>query len=168
MVVLLAVALGVLPVLAFVVISAIGLWMYANHDHIDLLDDPRVVDRAESACATMTRRVDQAAVAPTATRAARIAAIHDQDRAVTAMVDDIRGLGSEPPRGRHPSAGLADGLGRLVAAREAYAGSLTAGHPAHLAVTQVDGRPITHRMNEVGLTCQVPTVLTALPPVART
>ena len=32
-----------------------GLWAYANHDHIDQIDDPQVVAIVESACATMTR-----------------------------------------------------------------------------------------------------------------
>lgn len=139
-----------------IVVSCAGLWMYANHDRLELIDNPPVSEVAESACATMRATVAAKAAPPGAPVDARARSIREQNAAVTAMVAQVRDLGRDLLADDRPTdAWLAD-WETLVGARERYAADLVAGRRPHFVVPTADGRPLTERMNSVGLTCDVP------------
>jgi hypothetical protein len=94
-----------------------GLWAYANHDHIDQIDDPQVVAIVESACATMTREVRLAAVSPGVPVRQQSASIRRQDAAVQRMVATIGGVGPDRIAGDVPTQAWLDDWQRLEVAR---------------------------------------------------
>ncbi|MEH1165303.1 hypothetical protein V6V47_07940 [Micromonospora sp. CPCC 205539] len=157
-----ATIVGVLA-LGCVGVSVAGFWMYANHDRIELIDSPQVSEVAERACASMRATVVATAVSPGATPAARVRSLREQDTAVTAMVAQVRSLGSDRLRDDLPTTDWLTDWESLVAARERYADALSAGGDPHFEVPTADGRPIVDRMNRVGLTCEVPPQLVDLP-----
>ena len=126
---------GVIVVLAVggAALSAYGLWAYMNHDRVDFIDDPAVVEIAEGACAQMQREVVRAG--DEASLAERHVA---ENEAVLAMVDKIRQLGSDLLEDDRPSEPWLTDWERLVEAR-------TTGD----RVPTVDGQPITERMNDL-------------------
>lgn len=136
-----------------------GLWAYANHDHIDQIDDPQVVAIVESACATMTREVRLAAVSPGVPVRQQSASIRRQDAAVQRMVATIGGVGPDRIAGDVPTQAWLDDWQRLVGARERYADALQAGGQPGWEIPVEEGAPITTRMDTVS-SCTVPPELT--------
>ncbi len=149
-----AVLIGLTCVLALVTMSAVGLWAYANHDRLELIDRPEVVDVVDAGCTRL--RVDLAAnpvvrVAPAPERAASISA---QDRAIRTFVDGVEA--ALDPQVRADDRPVDEWLGdwtRLVDAREKVAQALAHGATAKMVVPHDGGRPITERMASVGLDC---------------
>lgn len=139
---------------------SVGLWRYANHDSLGLVDDPQISSTAETACATMTRAVREAAAPAKASGTVRARAMQEQNAAVTAMIRTIRALGAERLDNDHPMPGWLADWQTLVDQRARYAGALASGRPLPFVVPIADDRPITDRLNEVGLDCTVPAELT--------
>lgn len=140
-------------VLGWVGVSARGLWVYANHDRIELIDDPTVVRVVNAACVRMNEQVAASAVPAGAPVDRAAAAIRAQDAAVEEMVASVRTLGTERLANDRPTqAWLAD-WSTLVAAREQYAAALASGGTPTWAVPVADGKPITRRMATVDAPC---------------
>ncbi|MFC0533094.1 hypothetical protein [Phytohabitans kaempferiae] len=139
-------------------LSCAGLWVYASHDPPELIDS-EVADIADRACATMQAAVAARAAPPNAPIDAKVRSIGDQNAAVRTMVAQVRGLGDERLEDDLPSAAWLVDWETLVEVREQYAQDLSAGREPRFAVPMVDGVPITDRMNDVGLDCQVPPLL---------
>ncbi|WP_157180803.1 hypothetical protein [Actinopolymorpha alba] len=149
---------------ALVVVGALwlaGLWTYAGHDRIELIDDPRVAEPAERACARMVAALPAPAAGSQLDLRARV--MRQENAAVMEMVRAVRALGTERLEDDHPTLAWLDDWEALVRLREEYATNLAAGRPATLVLPTIDGYPITHRMNDVGLDCQVPPRLVDLP-----
>ncbi len=139
-----------------------GLWLYANHDRPELVEDPTIIEVVLPACRTMTAAVQGAAVPTDAPTADRVASLRQQDRAVRAMVAAVEALGPERLAGDLPTpAWLADWQ-RLADAREAAADDLADGARTTWTVPTTEGQPITDRMDTVGL-CPVPAELLPSP-----
>ncbi|HZC25857.1 MAG TPA: hypothetical protein VE287_02470 [Actinopolymorphaceae bacterium] len=149
---------------AVLVSFGLGIWAYATKDRVETLDDSTVVETADRACATMTVAVqDGATPADYAPAEARADAIRQEDAAVRQMVGVMRTLGPERLDGDQPATAWLADWETLVRLREQFAADLLAGRPARLVLPTVDGYPLTHRMDNVGLACRVPARLLALP-----
>jgi hypothetical protein len=140
-------------------VSVVGFWRYVHHDRPELIDSPAVLEVADSAC--MTMRVMVAVQAPPAGAGVetRIRAIRAQNASVTSMVARIEEVGTSALRNDIPAEGWLSDWESLRAAREDYADTLAAGGAPVFRVPESDGTPITARMDDVGLTCQVPASL---------
>ena len=153
----------VLAVVAFVGLSLWGLWVYANHDRTEWIDDPVVQEEAERACVRMHTDLDDVLVADGATVAQQAAAMKTQDEVVLQMVEDVRDLGERRLSRDMPSQAWLEDWEDLVKARETYAADLVAGGSPELLVPTVDDVPITERMQDVMLDCDVPPELLNVP-----
>lgn len=151
-----------IPVGILVVMSAIGLWAYANHDRPELIDRPDVVEVAGSACRRLAAAVAATPYDRDAARSQRVAVIRKQDRAITGLITEVLKLDVETRAGDLPTDGWLDDWAALRAARERYADQLAAGGNPVLNVPRSDAVPITGRMSSVGLDCEVPLVLARL------
>jgi hypothetical protein len=151
-------------VAALVTIFAVGLWVYATHDRIELIDRPEVMEVVDAGCTRLradlaANPVDRALQAPQ-----RAAAIAAQDRAIRTFVDGVRG--ALDPRVRADDVPVDEWLDdwtRLVDAREKVAEALARGATARMVVPRGGGLPITERMGSVGLDCADLTALVRLP-----
>lgn len=151
--------LGFVLTLGFVGILGYGLFIYANHDRIELIDDPQVIDVILPACQAMTTAVKSAAISTDAPTEDRVASLRRQDQAVEAMIAAVRDVGPDRIANDLPTeAWLADWQ-RLVDAREDYAAVLSAGKQKSWTLPTANGAPITTRMNTVDM-CTVPVELT--------
>ena len=132
---------------------------YVDHDRIEMVDDPVVVDRVLAACAEMNDELASLAEARAEGQARTAQLIRAENKAVASMVSDVRALGHQRLSGDRPTeAWLAD-WETLVRAREDFSRSPDLGEKA-FRVPIADGEPIAQRMDTVGL-CPVPTQLTA-------
>jgi hypothetical protein len=138
---------------AFMVISVVGLWTYANHDRPELIDRPGVVAVVEDGCARLRAELASHPVptgAPPSVRAATIAA---QDEAIRDFVAHVRTLDADTRADDLPvDTWLAD-WERLASARDDVADALSRGTPAALVVPRDHGRAVTSRMAAVGVSC---------------
>ncbi|HEY7718374.1 MAG TPA: hypothetical protein VH915_06415 [Pedococcus sp.] len=152
---------SVLLALAGVTVTLGALWRFANQDRPEVVDHPRVVRTANAACLLMRQAVHGLSVPVDAGVAKRVAAIRAQNGEILLMVDRVRSLGEDLVARDVPlTTWLAD-WERLAQAREAYAARLQAGAPRPLTLPEdIEGEPITQRMNAVGLDCTVPPELT--------
>ena len=150
--------LGVVLVLGFVGIFGYGLWIYANHDRLELIDDPEVIDVILPACQTMTTAVNSAAVSTDAPAEDRVAALRQQDLAVEAFIASVHSVGRDRIANDRPTQAWLDDWQLLVDAREVYADGLKSGGQEGWTVPTADGAPVTTRMNTVGM-CAVPAEL---------
>lgn len=153
-----AIALGVLGVIVFGSAAA----FFATNGDRDIpgfIDDQRVIEVASRECRLMTSTVDNLSV--DGSPADRLAALADQNTAITTMVDRIRSLEPEIRRGDRPLEAWLEDWEALVSGREDYLGERRRGRPADFIVpTTSDGDPITVRMNDAGAdVCRVPKVL---------
>jgi hypothetical protein len=133
-----------------------------NHDRPELIDDPQVVRTTESACATMTQAVQQAAAPLNATNATKARTIQEQNNAIAAMIRTIRLLGSDRLDNDYPTLSWLADWQMLIDQRARYARNLTRNRPTPFVIPTVEARPITERMNDVGISCTVPPELTNL------
>ncbi|MDX6294153.1 MAG: hypothetical protein QOH50_3228 [Kribbellaceae bacterium] len=133
-----------------------------NHDRPELIDDPQVVSTTESACSTMTHAVQQSAAPLNATNATKARAIQEQNNAVAAMIRTIRLLGSDRLDNDRPTPSWLADWQTLIDQRARYARNLDRNRPTPFVIPTVEGRPISERMNDVGISCTVPPALTDL------
>lgn len=155
-----------LVVVAGAVTSALGMWVYMNHDRFELLDLPAVVDRSEAACARLSTDLENLGTddasnqaRPAATRAERITA---ENAAVMGLVAEVRDLGPDALDDDRPAQAWLDDWETLVELRADYAEDLAASTAAVQAprIPTDDGVPITSRMADVGIDCDVPEAIT--------
>jgi hypothetical protein len=158
----LGIVIGVAIIVSFLAASLVGLWQFAHHDRLELIDDPQVVSTTESACATMTQAVRRAAAPPAGTNAANARAIQLQNDAVAAMIRAVRLLGPDRLDNDYPTSRWLTDWQTLIDERARYARDLAGNRPTTFVIPTVEGRPITERMNDVGITCAVPVELTNL------
>lgn len=155
--ILIAVPVGIL-----VVLSAIGLWAYANHDRPELIDRPDVVEIAESACRHLSAAIAAMPYDRDAAPSQRVAVIRKQDSAITALINEVLKLDAETRADDMPTDSWLDDWADLRAARERCADELDAAGDPVLVVPRSAGVPITDRMSSVGLDCEVPQALAHL------
>jgi hypothetical protein len=155
-------ALSVILALAVVAVTLLALWRYANHDRIEVVDQPVVVYTSNAACTVMRQTVHRLAPPSEATVQQRVKAIRAQNDAVELMVQQIRRIGREQVDNDLPMPVWLSDWESLVRARERYAAALAkrASGPLSLKVPHDgEGQSIVTRMNDVGLDCSVPAEL---------
>lgn len=148
--------------LALVTVTMLGLWRYAHHDRVEVIDQAAVVYTSNAACTAMRQNVHRLAPPSEASIPQRVKAIRAQNEAVTVMVDQIRGLGIELVNGDLPMPEWLDDWEALVQARETYAAALAKAKSGALSLkvpVDEEGQSIVTRMNDVGLDCAVPAEL---------
>lgn len=153
---MLIVVLGV-SCLVFVGAAAVGLWRYANADHLGILDDPPVTDRAAAACRTLQDAVADVAPGPPSDT------IRAEDAAIDDLVASMEQLGDRRLHGDDPAEAWVADWRMLRDLRERYADELAAGHDAAFVLPTVDGIPITSRMRDPGVECPVAVALGSPP-----
>ncbi|WP_330476378.1 hypothetical protein [Terrabacter sp. C0L_2] len=147
------VVVSVIGLVGFLVLSAVGLWLYANHDRPELIDRPDVVAVVEDGCARL--RADLAAhpVPTGAAPSVRAAAISAQDEAIRAFVAHVRTLDAATRADDLPVDDWLSDWERLARARDDVSDALGRGVAGVLVVPRDQGRPVTTRMSAVGVTC---------------
>lgn len=141
---------------------ALGMWSYANADHLGVLDDPVVVLAADGACRTLAAHVEAATVPAGSPTHELVGALHAQDAAARGLISAMEELGHDRLAGDHPALNWIEDWRTLIELRETYAGDLSAGLHPHLTVPTVDGISISRRMSEVA-DCQVVLTMAHLP-----
>lgn len=139
---------------------AASMTVMSRADHLGILDDPTVMDQAESACDRLDAEVGQLGVAG-AGPADRVARIRAEDVAVGHLVASMRSLGDDRLEHDHPAVSWLQDWETLVALREHYADELAVGGSPVLVVPRVDDIPVTHRMTELS-SCTVVEQLAAM------
>ena len=150
-------------VVGFVAVSIVGLWEYANADHLGILDIPDVVNRASQACATMAQQVAAIPQPLPGDVTGEVRTIRAQDQALGRLVTSMKALGQDRLSHDHPALPWIADWQTLIQLRETYADDLAAGHDPTLVIPTIDGFPITHRMSDPGIDCPIPAQLTAMP-----
>jgi hypothetical protein len=132
------------------------MWLYINHDRIELIDRPDVAERADEACASM--RAELAQMATSGTGSAEIASrVRQENEVVRRFVQSVRALGRPALKDDSPAEAWLRDWENLVAARDHFAYDLIQGTTGTApTVPTVNGVPIIKRMNEVGIACRVP------------
>lgn len=153
---------SVVVALGVVTVTLGALWRYANNDQPEVIDHPLVVRTSNAACLIMRKSVHSLAPPAEAPIPARVKAIRQQNEAVNLMLDQIRRVGPDLVAGDVPLPEWLNDWEALVRARKDYADALEAGRQKQLELpVDAEGVPIIKRMNEVGLTCTVPSALTS-------
>ncbi|CAL9465984.1 hypothetical protein SUDANB95_02720 [Actinosynnema sp. ALI-1.44] len=147
---------------AVVLSTVTGVLSRNDHDAY-LIEDPRIVEVAVPACAEMARGV-RATVLPE-DPVGRVSAIRAQNAHVLTMVGKVRALGPGVLNWDQPANKWLGYWEKLVEARAEYADGLAAGRPVVWVVPSIgaNGKPVTERLDSVGIDCAVPAVLTTLP-----
>ncbi len=148
--------------LALVTVTFLGLWRYANHDRLEVVDQPVVVYTSNAACTVMRQTVHRLAPSSEASVPQRVKAIRAQNEAVALMLEQIRRIGHDQVNNDLPMPGWLSDWESLVRAREAYAGQLSKAKAGALSLRvpiDEEGQSIVTRMNDVGLDCAVPAEL---------
>ena len=158
-----AIVVPLVLVAGFGAVSIVGLWRYANADHLGILDDPDVVNRASLACATMAQQIAAIPQQQPGDVTGEVGAIRTQDQALSSLVASMQALGQDRLNHDHPAQLWIADWQTLIRVRETYADDLAAGHHPTLVIPIVDGYPITHRMSTTGVDCPIPAQLTAMP-----
>jgi hypothetical protein len=150
-------------VAGFVAVSIVGMWEYANVDHLGILDSPDVVNRASQACATMAEQIAAIPQPLPGDATGEVGAIRAQDQALGRLVTSMEALGQDRLSHDHPAQPWIADWQTLIRLRETYADDLAAGRHPTLVIPTIDGYPITHRMSDPGIDCPIPAQLTAMP-----
>jgi hypothetical protein len=148
--------------LVLVTVTLAGLWRYANHDRVEVVDQPAIVRTSNAACALMRQSVHRLAPPSEASIPQRVKAIRAQNEAVGVMVGQIRGLGLDVVNNDLPMPGWLGDWESLVRARETYAAALAKGKSGASSLrvpVDEEGQSIVTRINDVGLDCAVPAEL---------
>lgn len=157
-----AAVVAVISGLALVTVTLVGLWRYAHHDRIEVVDQPVVVYTTNAACTVMRQTVHRLAPPSEASVPQRVKAIRAQNEAVALMLAQIRRVGVDQVNNDLPMPGWLSDWETLVRAREAYAGQLSKAKAGALSLRiplDEEGQSIVTRMNDVGLDCAVPAEL---------
>jgi hypothetical protein len=153
---------SVVGALAIVTVTLLGLWRYANHDRIEVVDQPVVVYTSNAACTMMRQRVHHLVPPSEATVQQRVTAIRAQNDAVELMLHQIRRVGLDRVNNDLPMPSWLSDWESLVRARETYAAALAKRESGPLSLkvpVDEEGQSIVSRMNDVGLDCSVPAEL---------
>jgi hypothetical protein len=153
---------SVIGALALVAVTFLGLWRYANHDRVEVVDQPVVVYTSNAACTVMRQTVHRLAPPSDASLPQRVKAIRAQNDAVELMVRQIRRVGLDQVNNDLPMPAWLSDWESLVRARESYAAALARRASGALSLKvplDEDGQSIVSRMNDVGLDCSVPAEL---------
>ena len=148
--------------LALVAVTLFGLWGYANHDRIEVVDQPVVIYTSNAACTVMRQTVHRLAPPSQASVPQRVKAIRAQNQAVALMLDQIRRVGRDVVYNDRPMPTWLGDWEALVRAREAYAAQLARKRAGALSLkipVDKDGQTVVTRINDVGLDCAVPAEL---------
>jgi len=148
--------------LAIVAVTLLGLWRYANHDRVEVVDQPVVVNTSNAACTVMRQTVHRLVPPSDATLQQRVTVIRAQNDAVELMVQQIRRVGLDRVNNDLPMPAWLSDWESLVRAREEYAAELAKRAPGALSLKvplDEEGQSIVSRMNDVGLDCSVPAEL---------
>jgi hypothetical protein len=148
--------------LVLVAVTMLGLWRYAHHDRVEVIDQAAVVYTSNAACTVMRQSVHRLAPPSEASIPQRVEAIRAQNEAVTVMVEQIRGVGLDLVNNDLPLPEWLDDWEALVQARETYAAALAKAKSGALSLkvpVDEEGQSIVTRMNDVGLDCAVPAEL---------
>lgn len=154
--------LSVVGALALVAVTMVGLWGYANHDRIEVVDQPVVVYTSNAACTVMRQTVHRLAPPSEASVSQRVKAIRAQNEAVALMLDQIRRVGRDAVNNDLPMPAWLSDWEALVRAREVYAAQLAKKKAGALSLripVDDDGQTVVTRINDVGLDCAVPAEL---------
>ena len=150
------------------VLSVIVCWVYAmtiltRQDDPQLIDDPSVVSKVESACAQMTASLAQPTAGGSIRAISPASTIKAQNAAVLTMTSDIRSLGRSSLAQDQPTAEWLDNWDELVRVRANYADDLAASRTTTYIVPRIGGVPVTFRINEISVACEVPPQLAGTP-----
>ena len=127
---------------------------YVNHDRLELIDRPDVVDRAEKACRKLHRAIDAVSSEVALDKAERIG---QENAQVELFVANVRSIGAKALDDDRPANAWLDDWANLAAARSSYAARLrTTPDVGPPPVPKVEGVPITRRMQDVGINCTIP------------
>jgi len=139
--------------------ALVFLGLNSERDVPGFIDDQRVVKVAKRECRLMTSTVEGMEAPGTPDQ--RMAALSDQNRAVTIMVDRIRAVSSDIRDGDQPVDGWLEDWEVLVQSREAWLDAQRNGSSAGFRVPRTtDGEPISERMDAAAEdVCKVPRVL---------
>lgn len=149
-------------------LGVITCWIYAmatftRYDDPQIIDDPSVVSRVESACAQMTTSLAQPVASGSVRAVSPTSTIRAQNEAVTTMTSTIRSLGRSSLAQDRPTAEWLDNWDELVRVRANYADDLAAARTTTYIVPRIDGIPVTFRINEISVACEVPAQLASIP-----
>lgn len=149
-------------------LSVIACWIYAmatltRHDDPELIDDPSVISKVESACAEMTASLAQPVASGSIRAVSQASTIRAQNEAVEAMTSAIRSLGRSSLAQDRPTAEWLTNWDELVRVRTNYADDLAASRSTTYIVPRIEGVPVTFRINEVSVACEVPPQLAGTP-----
>lgn len=135
------------------------LGLNAERDIPGFIDDQRVMKVAKKECRLMTSTVEGMSVEGTPEQ--RLAALSDQNKAVTIMVDRIRAVSSDVRDEDQPVDSWLEDWEILVADREAWLDDQRGGSTARFRVPRdPDGQPINERMDAAAEeVCTVPKLL---------
>ena len=97
-----AIVVPLVLVAGFGAVSIVGLWRYANADHLGILDDPDVVNRASLACATMAQQIAAIPQQQPGDVTGEVGAIRTQDQALSSLVASMQALGQDRLNHDHP------------------------------------------------------------------
>lgn len=136
--------------------TAIGLWAYANHDRLELLDSDIVSDRAQRACEQL--RASLPTVTQDSSASPTPASVREETFHVRTLVSDVRSVGATALAKDLPAEDWLADWERLATLRDEYANELERDSPARRpTMPTVDGYALAHRMGSVGVVgCNVP------------
>jgi len=155
-------ALLVLVAAGTIAVYATAFALSTTNDRPDQIDTDAVVQVATDACIRLRLGVDSLPPpAPQAPLAARRDRVAEQSRLVARLVADVRAVGRPALDADVPTEQWLGDWTALAQAREAY---VDGGAVGTFSVPVQDGRPISDRMDAIGVdACRVPDGLKASP-----
>lgn len=144
------------------VLAAIALSGYVNHDRLELIDRPDVAEVAESACRDLSAAIAATPYDRDASVSQRVAVIRKQDLAITALISEVLELDADIRAADIPIDSWLDDWADLRTARERYADDLGAAGDPGLVVPRSDGVPITDRMSSLLVDCEAADAMSRL------
>lgn len=136
-----------------VAIWVLGFMVYAGHDRLELIDLPEVRDRADAACASM-------AGVPGSTNGFAVPdpeTILAENESVSSMAASVKSLGAKVLNDDRPTNEWLKDWGTLVNLRIGYSEELRLNpSAAKPQIPEIDGVPISRRMERVALECRIP------------
>lgn len=139
---------------AWVVISAVGLVEYATADDPTYLDNPVVNDTAAMACRDLRTFVLDHPIPAGGSPRQQAHVIREQDQAITTLITTVRSLGAKQLEVDKPAVAWLADWRDLHDLRETYADEIAAGQRPDVTLPRVDGIPVTRRMTWA-VTCPV-------------
>lgn len=151
-----------LSAVALIAVYVAAVLLSTTEDRVDQLDSDVMKDAAAPACITLRTAIDaMPALEPGASTEQRSTRVTEQAGVVQAFVEQVRRVGDEALDDDVPAREWLGDWEALVRVRTDLAAT---GFTGAFALPQDGDRPITDRMNDIGVSaCQVPTGLTTAP-----